>query len=312
MHPGALSALEFDRIVEAVGGFALTPLGAPRLAELRPQTDRGASPALQAGTTEAVRFLDDGRRVPAARAGRPRRHCWRHWPSKGAPLEPLRLLGLADFLDLRRGRAAGRPPRRARVSRAQGPRRRRRVVPARGGEVRREDRPAGRRRGPCQPGTAIAARSAAQAARRLRGTLESYLRGKDTAALPAGPDRHRPQRPLRARRAGRAPRADPGHHPRQSSASGASLFLEPLSTVETQQRDRRARGAGGRRGPADPAARSPTLSASRPLDLKRTIEAATELDVLQAKARFARLVDGVEPGCRADGRSSCGRPVIRC
>ena len=32
MQPGALRALEFDRIVEAVTSFALTPMGGDRLA----------------------------------------------------------------------------------------------------------------------------------------------------------------------------------------------------------------------------------------------------------------------------------------
>ena len=40
MHAGALRALEFDRIVEAVRRFAQTPPGAARLAKLQPLTDR--------------------------------------------------------------------------------------------------------------------------------------------------------------------------------------------------------------------------------------------------------------------------------
>jgi dsDNA-specific endonuclease/ATPase MutS2 len=39
MHAGALRALEFDRIVEAVRRFALTPTGGARLAVLEPQTE---------------------------------------------------------------------------------------------------------------------------------------------------------------------------------------------------------------------------------------------------------------------------------
>ena len=39
MHLSALRALEFERIVEAVAGFALTPMGAARLARLAPSTD---------------------------------------------------------------------------------------------------------------------------------------------------------------------------------------------------------------------------------------------------------------------------------
>ena len=58
MHEGALRSLEFDRIVEVVQSFALTPLGAAKLATLRPRTDiRSAQAALDA-TSECVRYLD--------------------------------------------------------------------------------------------------------------------------------------------------------------------------------------------------------------------------------------------------------------
>jgi DNA mismatch repair protein MutS2 len=79
-----------------------------------------------------------------------------------------------------------------------------------------------------------------------------------------------------------------------SSASGASLFLEPLSTVETnndivalqEQEVEEVRRillalTDGFRG--------------RPQDLQRALDVATDLDVAQARARFARLVDGVAP-----------------
>ena len=39
MQPGTLKALEFDRIVEAVRGFAETPMGRDRLARLAPSAD---------------------------------------------------------------------------------------------------------------------------------------------------------------------------------------------------------------------------------------------------------------------------------
>src|SRR5207244_1039277 len=40
---------------------------------------------------------------------------------------------------------------------------------------------------------------------------------------------------------------------------------------------------------------------SRAADLARTIDVATELDILQARARFSESVDGVEPALTADG-----------
>ena len=57
MHLGALRALEFDRIVEAVRSFALTPMGAERLGRLQPSTEAQKVAQLLAATTETVRFV---------------------------------------------------------------------------------------------------------------------------------------------------------------------------------------------------------------------------------------------------------------
>src|SRR5688572_17564019 len=59
MHAGALRALEFDRIVEAVRRFAQTPPGAERLALLEPLAEAPAVAAALAATSETVRFLAD-------------------------------------------------------------------------------------------------------------------------------------------------------------------------------------------------------------------------------------------------------------
>ena len=58
MHTGALRALEWDAIVDVVRGFALTPLGEARLAELEPQSDPHRAAQLLAATTEGVKYLD--------------------------------------------------------------------------------------------------------------------------------------------------------------------------------------------------------------------------------------------------------------
>src|SRR5712692_11050240 len=57
MQPGTQRALEFDRIVEAVKGFALTPLGAERLARLQPSTDPRQVANLLAATSETTRYV---------------------------------------------------------------------------------------------------------------------------------------------------------------------------------------------------------------------------------------------------------------
>ena len=71
MHPAVLRALEFDRIVEAVRGFAFTPMGDERLARLQPSTDPQKVAQLLAATTEAVTFITRQWRAPAAGGGRP-------------------------------------------------------------------------------------------------------------------------------------------------------------------------------------------------------------------------------------------------
>ena len=59
MHPGALRALEFDQIVEAVRRFAHTPPGAARLGRMQPSPEASAVAAALNATAETVQFLQD-------------------------------------------------------------------------------------------------------------------------------------------------------------------------------------------------------------------------------------------------------------
>ena len=298
MHPGALRALEFDRIVEAVSRFAQTPPGAARLAELRPLTDTRAVAGALAATAETARFLADN-------------HVSLHAPAdldaileslavEGRALEPLALIALGVFLAsvdttcaaVRRARSACPTLRSiADASASFEPEIadiRGKIDP--GGEVVDEASPELR---------AVRDRLRKQRAR-LRGTLESYLRGKDTAKYL--------QQQIVTDRNGRYVLVVRSEHRSAipgivhgSSGSGASLFLEPLSTVEInndivaleQQEVEEVRRI--------------LLALSdafrdRAGDLQRTVKAATELDVLQALAQFSLAVDGVQPAIAADGR----------
>ena len=146
---------------------------------------------------------------------------------------------------------------------------------------------------------------------RLRGTLESYLRGKDTSKYL--------QQQIVTDRNGRYVLVVRSEHRSAipgivhgSSGSGASLFLEPLSTVEInndivaleQQEAEEVRrillalaDAFRRRGD----------------DLQRTVDAATELDVLQARAQFSLAVDGIAAGDRGRRPARAARRrAIRC
>ena len=98
MQPSALRALEFDRIVEAVTGFALTPMGAERLSQLTPSTDPQQVAQSQAATSETVRFITAHSLFPL-RASSDLPQTLEALTVEGRALESLRLLALATFLD---------------------------------------------------------------------------------------------------------------------------------------------------------------------------------------------------------------------
>ena len=298
MHAGALRSLEFDRVVEVICRFAQTPPGEARLAALNPLPDASAVLSARAATSETVHFLGGGQ--IGLQAPRELDSILEGLTVDGRPLEPLQLIALAGFLAsieatcgaIRRTRIAfpilrGIADRTASFEHEVADIRRK-IDP--GGEVVDDASPELR---------SIRDRLRRQRAR-LRGTLESYLRGKDTAKYlqqQIVTDRHgRYVLVVRAEHRGAIPGIVHG-----SSGSGASLYLEPLSTVEInndivaleQQEQEEVRRI--------------LLALSdrfrdRSHDLDRTIEAATELDVLNAKARFSILVRGVAPEMAADGR----------
>jgi DNA mismatch repair protein MutS2 len=85
-----------------------------------------------------------------------------------------------------------------------------------------------------------------------------------------------------------------------TSTSGASLFLEPLSTVEINN------DIVALQEQESEEVRRILLALTdafriRADDMQRTVEAATELDVLQARARFSESIDGIEPVLSTDG-----------
>jgi len=299
MHPGALKALEFDRIVAAVGRLAQTPPGAERLAKLQPLHDAAAVSAALAITAETAKFLSGtgeiGLRAPAELDA-----ILESLTVEGRALESLHLLGLATFLGSVEATAAG--VRRVRTS---FPGLAAVVEPAASFEreiadARRKIDPGGEVVDDASPELkSIRDRLRKQRAR-LRGTLESYLRGKDTAKYlqqQIVTDRNgRYVLVVRAENRTAIPGIVHG-----SSASGASLFLEPLSTVEInndivaleQQEQEEVRRI---------LLALTDAFRKRAEDLQRTLDTASTLDVLQAKARYSLEIGGVEPALAGDGR----------
>ena len=298
MHAGALRALEFDRIVEVIRSFAQTPAGEARLAALAPETEPRPVATALAATSETVRFLA-GAQV-GIQAPREFDAILEGLTVEGRPLEPLQLIALAAFLGsvettcsaIRRARE-NFPILRVIADRASS-------FEAEIADIRRKIDPGGEVLDDASPELRSIRDRLRRQRTRLRGTLESYLRGKDTAKYlqqQIVTDRHgRYVLVVRAEHRGAIPGIVHG-----SSGSGASLFLEPLSTVEInndivaleQQEAEEVRRillelTDRFRGRAD--------------ELQRTVDAATELDVLNARARFSILVRGVEPRISTDRR----------
>jgi len=298
MQPSALRALEFDRIVEAVTDFALTPLGAERLSRLQPSTDPQQVAQWQAATTETVRFVVAHGTFPL-RASSELPQILAALAVEGRALESLRLLALATFLDsVDESRAAIRrapgsfPLLDAATSAAAS-------FKGESAQVREKIDPSGEVVDHASPELRIIRDRLRKQKTRLRSTLESYLRGKETAKYlqdQVVTERNgRYVLVVKAEHRGGIPGIVHG-----TSTSGASLFLEPLSTVEINNdivalEEQEAEEV-----------RRILLALTdafrlRAGDMQRTIEAATELDVLQGRARFSESIDGIDPVLSTDG-----------
>jgi DNA mismatch repair protein MutS2 len=298
MQLTALRALEFDRIVEAVKGFALTPMGAERLARLQPSTDARQVAQLLASTTETARYVAAHGLFPL-RASSELPQTIAVLAVEGRALEAQRLLALAAFLDSIDESRAG-------IRRAPG------SFPlleaASGGaasfkgetaQTREKIDPSGEVVDHASPELRLIRERLRKQRSRLRTTLESYLRGKETAKYL--------QDQVVTERNGRYVLVVKSEHRtgipgivHGTSTSGASLFLEPLSTVEINNDIVALEEQEAEEVRRILLALTDAFRA-RAGDMHRTIEAATELDVLQSRARFSESIDGIEPALSSDG-----------
>jgi DNA mismatch repair protein MutS2 len=298
MQPSALRALEFDRIVEAVKRFALTPMGVERLGQLQPSTEAQKVAQLLAATSETARFVAAHGVFPL-RAASDLPQTFAALAVEGRPLEPLRLLALAAFLDsvdeshTAIQRAPGSFPILEAASST--------AASFKGETAQTRDKidPSGDVVDDASPALKGLRERLRKQRTRLRSTLESYLRGKETAKYlqdQVVTERNgRYVLVIKAEQRGAIPGIVHG-----ASTSGASLFLEPLSTVEINNdivalEEQEAEEV-----------RRILLALTdafrvRGADLDRTIEAATDLDILQGRARFSESIDGIEPVLSTDG-----------
>jgi DNA mismatch repair protein MutS2 len=298
MQSSALRALEFDRIVESVTDFAVTPLGAERLSRLAPSTDAGLVARRQAATTETVRFVNAHGLFPL-RASAEFPHILTALAVEGRALEALRLLALVTFLDSvdesRAGirRASGSFPLLDAAAAGAA------SFKGESAQVREKIEPSGEVVDHASPELRAIRERVRKQKSRLRSTLESYLRGRETAKYL--------QDQVVSERNGRYVLLVKAEHRsgipgivHGTSTSGASLFLEPLSTVEINNdivalEEQEAEEVRRILLALTDAFRR------RAGDMERTIDAATELDVLQGRARFSESIGGIEPALSSDG-----------
>jgi DNA mismatch repair protein MutS2 len=298
MYPGALRTLEFDRIVSLVSERAQTPMGEARLRALEPSSDPASVAHALAATSEAVRFLADNQ--VALQAPLELEDVLAGLSVEGRALEPSQLLALASFLGsvettasaIRRARASFPILRRIAETTASFQREineiRSKIDPA--GEVSDDASPELR---------SIRDRLRKQRAR-LRGTLESYLRGKDTSKYL--------QQQIVTDRNGRYVLVVRSEHRAAipgivhgSSGTGASLYLEPLSTVEINN-DIVALEQQEAEEVHRILVALADLFRGRDAELRATVDAAAQLDVLQAKGQYSIRIGGIEPKLAQDGR----------
>src|SRR5687767_8655822 len=298
MHAGALRALEFDRIVTVVAGLAVTSPGEERLTRLHPMTDAAKVVAAQRETSEATRFLGDHPGFPL-RAPSDLDAILGALSVEGRPLEALRLFGLAEYLEsIEQTRRAVRnvgdafPILNTLVE----------TVASFKGEiadVRRKIEPSGEVADNASPALASIRERLRRQKSKLRSTLDAFVRGRETAKYlqeQVVTDRNgRYVLMVRAEHRGAIPGIVHG-----GSTSGASLFVEPMETVEINNEIVELEEQE-----ADEVRRILLALTDnfrgRPDDLQRTIEVATKLDVVQARARFSLMTDAVEPAIAVDG-----------
>jgi DNA mismatch repair protein MutS2 len=297
MHAGTLRALEFDRIVSVVTGFAVTPPGRDRLVQLHPFTEPAQVIATLRATTEGVRFLADYPGFPL-RAPSDLEQILEALNVEGRALEALRLLGLSDYLEsVEQARNAvqklvGFPILNGLVA----------TVASFKGEiadVRHKIDPSGEVVDNATPALASIRDRLRRQKAKLRSTLDSFVRGRDTSKYlqdQVVTDRNgRFVLMVRAEHRHSIPGIVHG-----GSASGASLYVEPLETIEINNdivalEEQEAEEV-----------RRILLALTdnfrgRPDDLSRTVKVATELDVIQARARLSQMVGGIEPAISQDG-----------
>ena len=231
MHANALTLLEFDKVIDVVVSYALTPLGVGELRQLHPLTNQDDVRAELTKTTEGVRFLEENGDIQL-RAPSDLESILGKLAIEAQVLTSTQLLGLTTFLESIEHIckavpvAKGGPyPALSTITRSCA------TWERECGEIHKRVDGSGELVDEASPELKAIRSRLRKQRNRLRGNLESYLRGRETAKYL--------QERVVTERAGRFVLVVRSEHRTAipgivhgSSTSGASLFLEPLSTVD--------------------------------------------------------------------------------
>mgnify|MGYP003309385919 CR=1 FL=1 len=293
MHAETLKALEFDHIITAVRSFAATPLGALALNDMSPLTDRQRVESALSETSDCVCFLTlngslglDG-------------------PSDlhdtlsvlaidNRLLDIQQLHGLATFLgsldkvrtSINNASGGPYPSLQSIATRLSSFEKEVR-------DIQQKTTSSGEVNDDATPQLKEIRRELRKRQQRLRNTLESYLKGRNTEKYL--------QEQIVTERNGRFVLLVRTEHRSAipgivhgSSGSGASLFLEPLATVDINNEIVALEDNEEHEVRRILMALANSLR-KRASDLRHSLKAATELDVIQSRANFSRLIDGHVP-----------------
>jgi DNA mismatch repair protein MutS2 len=180
MHTGTLHTLEFDRIVAAVAELAVTPMGTSRGRDAHAADQRTAVAAALNATTEGVRFLEAHQGFPL-RAPAELEGAIAALATTGRALEPLRLLGLSEFLEsieqTRRAVAQAGSTLPYLMRLVEGVASFRNEI----ADVRRKIEPSGEVADNASPALASIRERLRRQRGKLRSTLDSFLRERETS-----------------------------------------------------------------------------------------------------------------------------------
>jgi len=300
MQAAALRALEFDRIREALAHEALTPLGRVRALALEPSGDAAEVRRRLDLTVEALAFDNDDGSLGIS-APDDLEHTLRALEVGEEPLESIQLIGLARFVEsvadvasaVRRASSVNRPGLAEIASRTAS-------FDAEVKAIRRAIEPGGEIKDDASPALKEIREKLRRQRAKLRSTLESLTRSRDTAKYLQSEivtDRHgRYVVVVRAEHREAIPGIVHG-----TSASGASLYLEPLSTVDINN-DVVALAEREKEEIRRILLALTDAFRRRADDLERTLDAGAEFDELHAKVRLAQRLDAVAPALTRDGR----------